>query len=140
MLSTSTVLGLFKGENKYVYIALLICGLGFAGMTWLSVELYADKAVLSNSLSDAKGEITDLKKERNQLQMDKDNLQEVITKMAALSEQAQADAKRNAELGAKKLQEIERSYANRLKRFEEKAKGVKDYGKSDSSIVDSAGI
>jgi len=136
----NTVLGLFTGTQKLVYIALVVCALGLAGMTALSVNLYADKAVLNNSLSDAKGEITDLKKDRNQLQTDKDNLQEVITKMATLSEQAEADAKRNAELGVKKQQEIEHSYANRLKRFEQKVKEVKDYGESDSSIVDSAGI
>ena len=48
----SALLGLFTGDSKYVYIALLVCGLGFAGMTWLSVELYADKAALQTTISD----------------------------------------------------------------------------------------
>ena len=42
----NTVLGLFTGTQKWVYIALAVCALGFAGMTWLSVELYADKKAL----------------------------------------------------------------------------------------------
>ena len=48
----SALLGLFTGSSKYVYIALLVCGLGFAGMTKLSVELYADKAALQTTISD----------------------------------------------------------------------------------------
>lgn len=48
----NTIIGLFTGTQKWVYIALVVCGLGFAGMTWLSVELYADKAVLQTTISD----------------------------------------------------------------------------------------
>ncbi|MFW9625370.1 MAG: hypothetical protein ACMV1K_01395 [Sulfurospirillum sp.] len=48
----NTVLGLFTGTQKWVYIALVICALGFAGMTKLSVELHADKAALQTTISD----------------------------------------------------------------------------------------
>jgi seryl-tRNA synthetase len=48
----NTVLGLFTGTQKWVYIALVVCALGFAGMTKLSVELYADKAALQTTISD----------------------------------------------------------------------------------------
>lgn len=135
-----TLLGIFTGSSKWLYIALIVCGLGLAGMTALSINLYADKAVLDKSVSDAQDKIKELKEAKDQLQIDKDNLKEVITKMAALSEQAEADAKRKAKLGAKKLQEISKSYEARLKRFKERAQNVKDYGESDSTIVDSAGI
>lgn len=47
----SALLGLFTGDNKWVYIALVVCALGFAGMTKLSVELYADKAALNTSIN-----------------------------------------------------------------------------------------
>ena len=135
-----TLLGIFTGSSKWLYIALIVCGLGLAGMTALSINLYADKAVLDKSVSDAQDKIKELKEAKDQLQIDKDNLKEVITKMEALSEQAEADAKRKAKLGAKKLQEISKSYEARLKRFKERAQNVKDYGESDSTIVDSAGI
>ena len=48
----NTVLGLFTGTQKWVYIALVVCALGFAGMTKLSVELHADKAALQTTISD----------------------------------------------------------------------------------------
>ena len=48
----SALLGLFTGDNKWVYIALVVCALGFAGMTKLSVELHADKAALQTTISD----------------------------------------------------------------------------------------
>lgn len=48
----SALLGLFTGDNKWVYIALVVCALGFIGMTKLSVELYADKAALQTTISD----------------------------------------------------------------------------------------
>ena len=48
----NTVLGLFTGTQKWVYIALVVCALGFADMTKLSVELYADKAALQTTISD----------------------------------------------------------------------------------------
>lgn len=48
----NTVLGLFTGTQKWVYIASVVCALGFAGMTKLSVELYADKAALQTTISD----------------------------------------------------------------------------------------
>ena len=48
----NTVLGLFTGTQKWVYIALVVCALGFAGMTALSVNLYADKAALQTTISD----------------------------------------------------------------------------------------
>lgn len=47
-----TLIGLFTGTKKWVYIALIVCALGFAGMTWLSVEQYADKAALQTTISD----------------------------------------------------------------------------------------
>ena len=48
----NTLIGLFIGTQKWVYIALVVCALGFAGMTKLSVELYADKAALQTTISD----------------------------------------------------------------------------------------
>lgn len=74
------------------------------------------------------------------LQKEKEELQDKVSKVEALSAQERADAERNAQLGAKKLQEVERTYKERMKRFEEKVKGVQDYGESNSSIVDAAGI
>ncbi|MFB1009092.1 MAG: hypothetical protein QMB85_08410 [Sulfurospirillum sp.] len=64
----SSVLGLFTGDNKYVYIALLICGLGFAGMTWLSVELYADKKALKTINEKQAKSITEQKAKIDELQ------------------------------------------------------------------------
>ena len=58
----SVLLGLFTGSNKWVYISLIICGLGFAGMTWLSVEQYADKAALKTTISDQNTTITNQNK------------------------------------------------------------------------------
>lgn len=48
----NTLIGLFTGTQKWVYIALVVCALGFVGMTKLSVELYADKAALQTTISD----------------------------------------------------------------------------------------
>ena len=48
----NTVLGLFTGTQKWVYIVLVVCALGFVGMTKLSIELYADKAALQTTISD----------------------------------------------------------------------------------------
>ena len=48
----NTLIGLFTGTQKWVYIALVVCALGFAGMTKLSVELHADKAALQTTISD----------------------------------------------------------------------------------------
>jgi len=58
----SALLGLFTGDSKWIYIALIVCGLGFAGMTWLSVEQYADKAVLNQTISDQNTTITEKNK------------------------------------------------------------------------------
>lgn len=58
-----TILSLFTGSSKWVYIALVVCALGFAGMTKLSVELYADKATLQTTISDQKTTI----EEKNEL-------------------------------------------------------------------------
>lgn len=58
-----TMISLFTGTQKWVYIALVICALGFAGMTKLSVKLYGDKAVLQTTISDQKMTI----EEKNEL-------------------------------------------------------------------------
>lgn len=58
-----TILGLFSGTQKWVYIALVICALGFGGMSKLSVELHADKAALQTTISDQKTTI----EEKNEL-------------------------------------------------------------------------
>lgn len=58
-----TMISLFTGRSKWLYIGLLVCGLGFAGMTWLSVEFYADKAVLRTTISGQKNAID----EKNEL-------------------------------------------------------------------------
>lgn len=57
------MISLFTGTQKWVYIALVICALGFAGMTKLSVKLYGDKAVLQTTISDQKMTI----EEKNEL-------------------------------------------------------------------------
>lgn len=65
-----TMISLFTGSSKWVYIALVVCALGFAGMTKLSVKLYGDKAVLQTTISDQKTTISDQKttiEEKNEL-------------------------------------------------------------------------
>ena len=47
-----TMISLFTGSSKWVYIALVVCALGFAGMTKLSVKLYGDKAVLQTTIEE----------------------------------------------------------------------------------------
>lgn len=62
------LLGLFTGESKYVYIALVVCALGFAGMTALSINLYADKKAL-NIVNEAQAKsITEQKAKIDELQ------------------------------------------------------------------------
>ena len=145
------LLGLFTGSNKWLYIALVALGIAFIGTSALSISLFADKTALHVSLSSKEGEIVTLKKEHKEaidkleeklvkLQKEKEDLQDKVTKFEALSAQERADAKRNAAQGTKKLQEVKRTYDARMKRFEDKIKGVKDYGESDTSIVDSSGI
>jgi len=46
----STVLGLFTGSGRWLYIALVVCVIGLMGISWLSVELYADKASLETTI------------------------------------------------------------------------------------------
>lgn len=146
-----TLVSLFTGTSKWLYIALVVLGVAFVGASALSISLFADKTALHVSLSAKESEITTLKKEHKEeiekleeklsgLQKEKDALQDTLSRVEAVSAQERADAERNAKLGAKKLQELKRTYAERIKRFEDKAKGVKYYGESDSSIVDAAGI
>lgn len=147
----STVLGLFTGTQRWLYIALVFLGVLCVGLASLSVSLYGNTQALHVKVESAKEELKTLKKEHKEIidvleeklskiQKEKEELQDTVSKVEALSAQERADAKRNAELGAKKQQEIKRTYEERLKRFSEKVKEVKDYGESDSSIVDAAGI
>ena len=55
----NTLIGLFTGTQKWVYIALVVCALGFVGMIKFSVELYADKAALNTSINAKEKTISD---------------------------------------------------------------------------------
>lgn len=145
------ILGLFTGVDKYIYIALLVLGVTCAGLGSLSVSLYGDKRELvtvagtaKESLETAKKEYTKVLDELNdklsKLQTERDELSNNLAQVDALSKKLQEEAKHNVELGIKKQKELEKQYADRLKRFDERVKNVQDYGESDSSIVDSAGI
>lgn len=126
-------------------VALLSLGI-YAGVkvSSLNSTIEDQKSGYKNSIKTLKDEhkeaIKVLEEKQAKLQKEKEDLQDTVSKVEALSAQERADAKRNAEFGAKKQQEIKRTYEERLKRFKEKAKEVKDYGESDSSIVDAAGI
>lgn len=141
----SFLLDFFTGNGSVWKIACVVLGVAL-----LSLGIYYEEA--TKTLKDEHKEATKtLKKEHKEaikeleekqakLQKEKEDLQDTVSKVEALSAQERADAKRNAELGAKKQQEIKRTYEERIKRFKGKAKEVKDYGESDSSIVDAAGI
>lgn len=62
----STVLGLFTGKQKWLYIALVVCAVGFVGASALSISLFADKTALHVSLSSKEGEIKTLKEEHQE--------------------------------------------------------------------------
>lgn len=146
-----TILGLFTGSNKWVYIALVVLGVTCIGLGSLSVSLYGDKRELAVQVDTAKEalkiantehkkEIEVLEKKVGALQTERDELSNNLAKVEALSDKLKVEAQRNAELGIKKQKELEKQYNDRLKRFEERIKNVQDYGESDSSIVDAAGI
>ena len=145
------ILGLFTGTGKWLYIALLVLGVTCFGLGSLSVSLYGDKRELATQVDTAKELLETAKKEhkvvlekfekkQTELQTERDELSNNLAQVDALSKKLQVEAKHNAELGAKKQKELEKQYADRLKRFDERVKNVQDYGESDSSIVDSAGI
>lgn len=54
-----TILSIFTGSSGWLYIALVVCGLGFAGMTWLSVGLHADKVGLHVKVKEKENIITE---------------------------------------------------------------------------------
>ena len=145
------LLGLFTGSDKWVYIALLVLGVTCVSLGSLSVSLYGDKRELAIQVDTAKGALKTanekhqkvvevLEDKRDALQTERDELLNNLAKVEALSEKLQLEAKQNAALGVKKQKELEKQYDERIKRFEERIKNVQDYGESDSSIVDSAGI
>lgn len=145
------ILGLFAGSGKWLYITLLVLGVTCVSLGSLSVSLYGDKRELVTQVDTAKELLETAKKEhkealekfekkQTELQTERDELSNNLAQVDALSKKLQSEAKHNAELGAKKQKELEKQYVDRLKRFEERVKGVQDYGESDSSIVDSAGI
>jgi Skp family chaperone for outer membrane proteins len=145
------LLGLFTGSDKWMYIALLVLGATCVSLGSLSVSLYGDKRELAIQLDTAKVALKSanekhqkvvevLEDKRDALQTERDELSNNLAKVEALSEKLQLEAKQNAALGVKKQKELEKQYDERIKRFEERIKNVQDYGESDSSIVDSAGI
>lgn len=145
------LLGLFTGLDKWVYIALLVLGVTCVSLGSLSVSLYGDKRELAIQVDTAKKSLETANKEYKEalgavekkcgeLQTERDELSNNLAKVEALSEKLKIEAQRNAALGLKKQKELEKQYTDRLKRFEERVKNVQDYGESDSSIVDSAGI
>lgn len=145
------LLGLFTGSNKWVYIALIILGVTCVSLGSLSVSLYGDKRELATQVDTAKKSLETANKEYkealgvvekkcDELQTERDKLSNNLAKVEALSEKLKIEAQRNVALGLKKQKELEKQYTDRLKRFEERVKNVQDYGESDSSIVDSAGI
>lgn len=142
---------LFTGSDKWVYIALLVLGITCVSLGSLSVSLYGDKRELITQVNAAKEALKTanekhqkvvevLEDKRDALQTERDELSNNLAKVEALSEKLKMEAQHNAELGVKKQKELEKQYADRMKRFEERVKNVQDYGESDSSIVDSAGI
>ena len=145
------LLGPFTGSDKWMYIALLVLGATCVSLGSLSVSLYGDKRELAIQLDTAKealkisnekhqNVVEVLEDKRDALQTERDELSNNLAKVEALSEKLQLEAKQNAALGVKKQKELEKQYDERIKRFEERIKNVQDYGESDSSIVDSAGI
>ena len=145
------LLGLFTGSDKLVYIALLVLGVTCISLGSLSVSLYGDKRELATQVDTAKKSLETANKEYKEalgavekkcgeLQTERDKLSNNLAKVEALSEKLKIEAQRNAALGLKKQKELEKQYTDRLKRFEERVKNVQDYGESDNSIVDSAGI
>jgi len=126
-------------------VALLTLGI-YSGIKIgaLHVENATQKSGYEEAIKDLKNEhkeaIKMIEEKLVKLQKEKEDLQDTVSQVKALSAQERADAARNAQLGLKKQQEIKRTYEERMKRFEEKIKGVKDYGESDPSIVDAAGI
>lgn len=126
-------------------VALLTLGI-YSGVKIgaLHVENATQKSGYEEAIKGLKNEhkeaIKAIEEKLSKLQKEKEDLQDTVSKVEALSAQERADAKRNAELGAKKQQEIKRTYEERIKRFQGKVKEVKDYGESDSGIVDAAGI
>ena len=145
------LLGPFTGLDKWVYIALLVLGVTCVSLGSISVSLYGDKRDLITQVNTAKEalktanekhqEVVEvLEDKRDALQTERDELSNNLAKVEALSEKLKIEAQRNAALGLKKQKELEKQYTDRLKRFEERVKNVQDYGESDSSIVDSAGI
>lgn len=44
-----TLLGIFTGSSKWLYIALVVCAVGFVGASALSISLFVDKEVLQET-------------------------------------------------------------------------------------------
>lgn len=111
----NTVLGLFTGTQKWVYIALVVCALGFAGMTKLSVELYADKAALNTSINAKEKTISDQNTTINEKDKLIDTQAKEVKKITSNLAQCNADKQtQNALIDQYKL-----DIAKKQKEFEE---------------------
>lgn len=145
------IASLFIGSDKWLYIALVVLGVSLAGVTWLSISLYADKAVLHVEVKKAQKELKELKEKHDKeakeaegklekLQKEKEALQDTLSRVEALSDKLKAEAKERQKRYTKKQKELQKEYEERLKHFEEGVKDVQDSSESDSSIIDAAGI
>ena len=137
----SFLLDFFTGNGSVWKIACVVLGVALLSLgIYAGIKVSSLNSTIENQKSGYEKAIKTLEEKKAKLQKEKEELQDTVSKVEALSAQERADAKRNAELGAKKQQEIKRTYEERMKRFKGKAKEIKDYGESDSSIVDAAGI
>ena len=62
-----TIVGLFTGSSKWLYIALVVLALTCISLGSLSISLFADKTALHVSIADKEEQIETLKKEHKEL-------------------------------------------------------------------------
>ena len=107
-----TLIGLFTGTSKWLYIALVVCGLGFFSTSALSISLFADKTALKNTVETQSKELT---KKANEIKALQDTLvvkRGEIEAQNARIKQMEVDKKANEEKAEKEKALIQTKYEN----------------------------
>jgi len=106
----SFLIDLFTGSSKWLYIALLVCAIGFVGASALSLSLYGDKAALNATVKKQTETITkqasDIKELQNTLVVKR---AEIATQNARVKE-LEANIKIGQENAKKEIEAIASKY------------------------------
>lgn len=106
----STVLGLFTGTQKWVYIALVSLGVAFISTSALSISLFVDKKVLENVNKTQAKFITKQKSKIDELQNTLVEKRGLIDAQNARLKEMEVDKKKSEAKAEEEKAEISKKY------------------------------